>query len=152
MSRPLPDDADARLVQALQAAQGDHAGFDDIVAICADAARQIGVAEITIDAMTTALQPDQLQRRLDDLLLENSGELPTFTGDLPAGLIDLPTACAEHDVHVQTANGWWRKNQIPRLGKKVRPQGGYSNVTSLVGFLARKDSPPNRGGRPPKPA
>ena len=39
---------------------------------------------------------------------------------LPDGLIDLPTACREHGVNIQTANGWWRKTADTPIGQAAR--------------------------------
>lgn len=72
--------------------------------------------------------------------------------ELPDGLIDLPSACREHGVNIQTANGWMRKGQIPRLGKLKAPGKGGANVTSAIEFKRMASRPLNHGGRPKKTA
>ena len=71
---------------------------------------------------------------------------------LPEGLIDLPSACERYGVNVTTANGWMRKGQITRLGKKRAPGKGGANVTSETAFVERMRRPNDVGGRPRKAA
>lgn len=142
-----------RLAKAIQAARNGTAGVDDVAEIATDAARQIGVAAITIDAMTTALQSDQLQRRLDDLQPPCP---PTSVGaafaadDEPNDLITIYEACRKHGVNLGTGRRWARHGLIKSYGTK-RVAGGESRIVSETEFLGYRDGPRNKGGRPTKP-
>ena len=79
---------------------------------------------------------------------EDPGDVIYEPGELPEGLIDLPSAAKKYGINVKTAQGWLRRDIIPRLGKVRAPGGGY-NVTCEETFAMIAANPP-KTGRPPK--
>ena len=71
--------------------------------------------------------------------------------DVPAGLIDLPSAARKYGVNLKTAGGWLRRGLIPRMGKLRAPgPGGGYNLTCETAFAGMARLPKNYGGRPRK--
>ena len=144
----------ARLTKAIRAALAGTAGAADIAAIVADAARQNGVAETTIDAMTTALQHDQLQRRLDDLL---PPPIPKDDGfldadNLPPGICLLKDIAHEIGVAPQTIRDWIKNERMDEVGRAKGKGSGKNGfvVVREADVLYCRDNP-RKGGRPRKP-
>ena len=81
---------------------------------------------------------------------ETDGDVIYEPGNLPDGLIDLPSACKEYQVNLQTANGWLQRGLLKRRGKLHAPGG--VNVVSSEEFASVVHQPKNKGGRPPKPS
>ena len=81
-------------------------------------------------------------------LPEDAGDVIYEPGELPDGLIDLPSAAKKYGINPRTAWGWWRRGLLPRMGYMKAPGGRY-NVTTVAAFdeMAKK---PRRKGRPPK--
>ncbi len=72
-------------------------------------------------------------------------------GELPDGLIDLPSAAEKYGVNRSRLTMWVKRGKVPRLGKlkAAAPGGGYT-VTSIEAIEQCLRAPPNKGGRPPK--
>ena len=77
-------------------------------------------------------------------------EYPIFT-DLPAGLIDLPTAVKKHRLKVRTVHDWVKYGHVRLHGRLKAPAagGGYL-VVDEAELVAYVTAPRNKGGRPRK--
>ena len=70
---------------------------------------------------------------------------------LPAGLIDLPSASAKHDVNSETIRRWIEKGHVRLVGRLRGPaRGGGFLVVDECELVAYKNSPKKKGGRPRK--
>ena len=76
-------------------------------------------------------------------------------GELPEGLIDLPSAAVKYSEEYGVSEGamrqWVNRGRVAKVGRVRAPArgGGYLvvNEDELVKFMGR---PRNKGGRPPK--
>ena len=75
----------------------------------------------------------------------------TVYDDVPAGLIDLPSARRKYNVAERTIHSWVEKGHVRLRGRLKGPAkgGGYLLVLEdeLTAYLT---APRNKGGRPPQ--
>ena len=116
-------------------------------------AREDGLSEAEMASMITAAEHDTHSTNgahasePDDVIYE--------PGELPEGLIDLPSAAARYSekygVSEDAMRKWVNRGRVEKLGRLRAPArgGGYIVVREkeLVEFM---DQPRNKGGRPRK--
>ena len=121
---------------AIERAREDGLSLDDMVSMITAAATETPPADVS----GHPTEPD-------DGLYE--------PGNLPEGLIDLPSAARkyreEYGVSPGTMSQWVRNGRVSKMGrmKAPAPGGGYFVVreSELVEFMKK---PRNKGGRPRK--
>ena len=63
-------------------------------------------------------------------------------GNLPEGLIDLPSASRKYGIPVRTLQSWVHRGKLPRRGKlRARSPGGGYTVTEQAAILYCRDNP-----------
>ena len=63
-------------------------------------------------------------------------------GNLPEGLIDLPSASKKYGIPVRTLQSWVHRGKLPRRGKlRARSPGGGYTVTEQAAILYCRDNP-----------
>ena len=69
--------------------------------------------------------------------------------ELPAGLIDLPSAAAKYGRNVTVIRNWIYRGRVPAVARLRAPArgGGYLAVRE-DDLIAYMNAPPNLGGRP----
>lgn len=68
-------------------------------------------------------------------------------GELPEGLIDLPSASKQYGISVVTLRSWVQRGELPRLGRlRARSPGGGCVVTDEASIVYCRDHP-QKGGR-----
>ena len=112
-------------------------------------ARQGGLSQDEMASMITAA--DNTERSLgngsvqptemDDVIYE--------PGNLPEGLIDLPSASRKYGIKVATLRSWIQLGKLPRKGRLRAPSpgGGYV-VTEEAAITYCRDNPRKRGPKP----
>ena len=110
-------------------------------------ALQTGAAEEYPHSM---LRTEAAAQQLHGLTCRHEDYDPdTVYAELPAGLIDLPTAATRYKVNVRTIYNWLRRGRLALCGRLRAPAtgGGYLVVCEdeLVAFMR---GPRDRGGRP----
>ena len=79
---------------------------------------------------------------------EDTGDVIYEPGELPDGLIDLPSAAKKYGIPVGTLRAWVHRGKLPRCGRlKARAAGGGYIVTTQAGIEYCRDHP-RKGGRP----
>ena len=67
-------------------------------------------------------------------------------GNLPKGLIDLPTASKKYGIPIATLQSWIRRGKLQRHGRvRARAAGGGYIVTEEAEILYCRDNPRKRG-------
>ena len=74
-----------------------------------------------------------------------------FIGELPEGLIDIPTAAEKYNCPKSRIQNWVQRGRLATYGRRKAPArgGGYLVLREdeLLDYLSQ---PPNKGGRPSK--
>lgn len=82
---------------------------------------------------------------------ESYDQETVFTEELPAGLIDVPTATKHYEIKPRTLHNWLSKGYITVRGRLKGPAtgGGYLVIREqdLIDYMS---APRNKGGRPKK--
>ena len=82
---------------------------------------------------------------------EEAGDVIYKPGNLPEGLIDLPTAAKKYGIKPDTLRHWVYDEHVPMVGKLKGPApGGGYKVVRLIDLEAHLHSPRKRTGRPKK--
>ena len=109
-------------------------------------------------ALDSGLDREVILRTVSDALAQptsnrhtNDRNPMTIYNELPAGMIDLPTAAKRYNLKRGTLGMWVRRGKLPNLGKLKAPApgGGYT-ITSEAALAACIAEPPSKGGRPRK--
>ena len=112
------------------------------------AALQAGASEKDLQAMLKTEVADSQEHHCETCSQDSHGPETVYL-NLPAGLIDLPTAAKRYDLNVRTMSQWVRRGRVALRGRlrAPKPGGGYLVVCEdeLVTFIQR---PKNKGGRP----
>ena len=67
-------------------------------------------------------------------------------GELPEGLIDLPSASRKYGIPISTLQSWLRRGKLPRRGRvRARAAGGGYVVTEMAAIEYCRDNPRKRG-------
>ena len=67
-------------------------------------------------------------------------------GNLPEGLIDLPSAAKKYGIPVKTLRSWVHRGKLPRRGRlRARSPGGGYIVTEQAAILYCRDNPRKTG-------
>ncbi len=67
-------------------------------------------------------------------------------GNLPEGLIDLPSASKKYGIRVRTLHAWIQRGKLPRRGRlRARAAGGGYIVTEEAEILRCRDNPRKPG-------
>ena len=73
---------------------------------------------------------------------ENTDDVMYEPGELPDGLIDLPSASKKFGIPVRTLQSWIHRGKLPRRGKlRARSPGGGYTVTEQAAILYCRDNP-----------
>ena len=143
------------LEMALRAALDRRAGPEEWALISADAALRAGLDSATIEGMTSYLETDALQGRLDDLAppagQANDGFLDP--DNLPEGVGLLKDLAHKHGVAPGTVRHWirlGRMREVGRVGGKGSGTGGFVAVRECDVIFCKDN--PRKGGRPRKAA
>ena len=103
-------------------------------------ARKNGLSEAEMASMITTAKHDTHQtngvhpKETEDVIYE--------PGDLPEGLIDLPSASKKYGIKIGTLQAWIRRGKLPRCGRlKARAAGGGYIVTEQAAILHCRDNP-----------
>ncbi|MCY4416801.1 MAG: hypothetical protein OXE87_10900 [Chloroflexi bacterium] len=107
-------------------------------------AREDGMSEAEMASMITATEnqatpPNGIQsEETDDVIYE--------PGELPEGLIDLPSASKRYGISGNTLRAWVRRGKLPEVGRLRGPtaRGGYI-VTVEAEILRCRDNPRKPG-------
>ena len=77
---------------------------------------------------------------------EDAGDIIYEPGELPDGLIDLPSAAKKYGISVVTLRSWVQRGKIPRRGRLRAPAagGGYV-VTEMAAIEHCRNHPRKRG-------
>ena len=107
-------------------------------------AREDGLSESEMASMITAAQNGAHAvngvhpKETDDVIYE--------PGELPDGLIDLPSASKKYGIRVETLRRWIQRGKIPKRGRlRARSPGGGYLVTVEAEILYCRDNPRKRG-------
>lgn len=78
----------------------------------------------------------------DETPPEDLGDVIYEPGELPDGLIDLPSAAKKYGIPVRTLQSWIYRGKLPRRGKlRARSPGGGYTVTEREAILFCRDNP-----------
>ena len=98
-----------------------------------------GVAHLLADDGKPGCQVDSGESRNDD------ADAMYEPGQLPDGLIDLPSASVKFRISLKTLQSWLHRGKLPRRGRlRGKAAGGGYNVTEEARILHCRDNP----GRP----
>ena len=116
-------------------------------------AREEGLSPAEMASMITA--GTEMQHPSNGVHPKGLDEVIYEPGELPEGLIDLPSAAAKYSAEYGVSEGamrqWVNRGRVAKAGRVKAPArgGGYLVVDEheLVEFMAQ---PRNKGGRPRK--
>ena len=145
--------ADPALRHALDAVLKGRACPSDLAVVCVDAALRAGLDSATIEGMTSSLDTDALQGRLDDLApplgQANDGFLDP--DHLPPGVGLAKDLAPKYGVTNEAIRNWIRLGRITeagRVGGKGSGGRGFLVVREADVRYCRDN--PRKGGRPRK--
>ena len=73
---------------------------------------------------------------------KEAGDVIYEPGELPDGLIDLPSAARKYGIPVRTLGSWVHRGKLPRRGRlKGRAAGGGYIVTEEAAIMYCRDHP-----------
>ena len=108
--------------------------------VAIEQAREDGLSPAEMASMITAAENGThpangaSPKGTDDVIYE--------PGELPEGLIDLPSASKKYGIKVGTLQAWIRRGKLPRRGRlKARAAGGGYIVTEQAAILHCRDNP-----------
>ena len=82
---------------------------------------------------------------------EDAGDVIYEPGELPEGLIDLPSAAKKYGIKADTLRHWVYQGHVPMVARLKGPAaGGGYKVVRLIDLEAHIRSPRKRTGRPKK--
>ena len=107
---------------AIKRARADGLALEDLVSM------------ITTDVDTQPLATPDNPADLEEVIY--------VAGNLPEGLIDLPSASKKYGISVKTLRSWVQRGKLPRMGRlRARAAGGGYIVTSEAQILYCRDNP-----------
>ena len=122
----LKDSKREVFLAAIERASEDGLSLDDMVSMV--------TAAVNHESSNRSVHPTQA----DDVIYE--------PGNLPEGLIDLPSASKKYGIKVATLRAWIHRGKLPRCGRlRARsPGGGY--VVTVEAEIEHCRDHPRKGG------
>jgi hypothetical protein len=103
-------------------------------------ARDDGLSEAEMAGMITATEYDN--QPINGVHPVEQGDVIYEPGELPEGLIDLPSASKKYGIRVDTLRRWVQRGKLPRRGRmRARSPGGGYIVTVEAEILYCRDNP-----------
>ncbi len=107
-------------------------------------ARGDGLSPAEMASMITAAEHET--RTTNGARPTESDDVIYEPGNLPEGLIDLPSASKKYGISVVTLRSWVQRGKLPRLGRlRARAAGGGYIVTDEAQIPYCRDNPRKRG-------
>ena len=77
---------------------------------------------------------------------EDAGDVIYEPGELPDGLIDLPSAAKKYEIKVKTLRRWVELGKLPRRGRLRAPAAGGGYIVTVEALIPYwRDHPRKRG-------
>ena len=122
----LKDSKREVFLAAIERAREDGLSLDDMVSMITTAFNH--------ESSNRSVHPTQA----DDVVYE--------PGNLPEGLIDLPSASKKYGIPVGTLRSWVNRGKLPKCGRfRARSPGGGYIVTVEADIVYCRDNPRKRG-------
>ena len=122
----LKDSKREVFLAAIERAREDGLSLDDMVSMITTAFNH--------ESSNRSVHPTQP----DDVIYE--------PGNLPEGLIDLPSASKKYGIPVKTLGAWVRRGKLPKCGRvRARSPGGGYIVTVEAHIVHCRDNPRKPG-------
>ena len=103
-------------------------------------AREDGLSNAEMAIMITATEPETPST--NGAHLDGSDDVIYEPGNVPEGLIDLPSASKKYGIPVRTLGTWVRRGKLPKCGRlRGRSPGGGYIVTDEAAILYCRDHP-----------
>ena len=107
-------------------------------------AREDGLSTAEMASMITTV--DNEPRPTNGVHPTESDDVIYEAGNLPEGLIDLPTASKKYGIRVETLRRWIQRGKLPKCGRlRARAPGGGYILTVESEILYCRDNPRKRG-------
>ncbi len=107
-------------------------------------AQEDGLSPVEMASMITAVT--ETQRPTNGVHSVEPADVIYEPGNLPEGLIDLPTASKKYGIRVDTLRRWVQRGKLPRCGRlRARSPGGGYIVTVEEEILHCRDNPRKSG-------
>ena len=107
-------------------------------------AREDGLSPAEMANMITAAT--EPQRPTNVVHPTESEDVIYEPGNLPEGLIDLPSASKKYGIPGSTLRNWVLRGKLPRCGRvRARAAGGGYIVTEMAAIEYCRDNPRKRG-------
>ena len=103
-------------------------------------AQEDGLSEAEMARMITAVT--ETKQPAAGVHAKESDDVIYEPGELPEGLIDLPSASKKYGIPVRTLGTWVRRGKLPKCGRlRARSPGGGYIVTDEAEILYCRDNP-----------
>ena len=107
-------------------------------------AREEGLSPAEMASMITAAEHEA--HTADGAHSNESDDVIYEPGNLPEGLIDLPSASKKYGIPVKTLRSWVHRGKLPRRGRlRARAAGGGYIVTEQAAILYCREHPRKPG-------
>ena len=107
-------------------------------------AREDGLSPAEMASMITAAT--EIQHSTNGVHPTDPDNIIYERGELPEGLIDLPSASKKYGIRVDTLRIWVQRGKLPRRGRmRARSPGGGYIVTVEAEILYCRDNPRKSG-------
>ena len=107
-------------------------------------ARQDGLSPAELASMITAVENET--PATNGVHTKESDDVIYEPGELPEGLIDLPSASKKYGIPVRTLGQWIHRGKLPRCGRlRARAAGGGYIVTEEAAIVYCRDHPRKPG-------